>query len=92
MAFITGICKIVIEIILTKAEIKEHYSLTGKRKKIFVLSANVSFRLEFSFCLRICMIKANDEWTWDWNVWERACDSSFEALRVYNVNKCLGDY
>lgn len=21
-----------------------------------------------------------------------ACDSSFEALRVYNVNKCLGDY
>lgn len=22
----------------------------------------------------------------------RAGDSSFEALRVYNVNKCLGDY
>lgn len=68
MTFITGIYKIVIEIILTKAEIKEHYSLTEKKTKkqpILVLSANVSFRLEFSFCLRICMIKANDEWTWD---------------------------
>lgn len=31
MTFITGIYKIVIEIILTKAEIKEHYSLTGKK-------------------------------------------------------------
>lgn len=64
MDFITGICKIVIEIILTEAEIKEHYSLTGKNP-VFVPSANVSFSLEFSFCLRICMIKANDEWTWD---------------------------
>lgn len=31
MDFITGIGKIVIEIILTEAEIKEHYSLTGKK-------------------------------------------------------------
>lgn len=53
MDFITGIGKIVIEIILTEAEIKEHYSLTGKKPRIcskcqclvqsgvFFLSANL---------------------------------------------------